>query len=140
MLIDSHCHLDMRDFDRDREAVIRRAQQDGIVHIISIGIDVKSSRSAIDLARKYNFISATVGCHPHDADECSSLDLETLASMAADPEVVAWGEIGLDYYRNHSEKENQRKIFQAQLDLAHAANLPVIIHEREAHEEVYAML
>ena len=140
MLIDSHCHLDMRDFDKDREAVIQRAQKDGIVHIISIGIDVGSSQSAIDLARQYDFISATVGCHPHDADECSSLDLEKLTSMAVEPEVVAWGEIGLDYYRNYSKKENQRKIFQVQLELAQRAELPVIIHDRDAHKEVYAIL
>ena len=140
MLIDSHCHLDMRDFDKDREAVIQRAQKDGIVHMISIGIDVGSSQSAIDLARQYDFISATVGCHPHDADECSSLDLEKLTSMAVEPEVVAWGEIGLDYYRNYSKKENQRKIFQVQLELAQRAELPVIIHDRDAHKEVYAIL
>jgi TatD DNase family protein len=140
MLIDSHCHLDMRDFDKDREAVIGRAQKDGIVHIISIGIDVGSSQSAIDLARKYDFISATVGCHPHDADACGPEDLRMLSRMAAEPEVVAWGEIGLDYYRNYSKKENQRKIFQAQLELAQTAKLPVIIHDRDAHEEVYATL
>ncbi len=140
MLIDSHCHLDMKDFDKDREAVIGRARKDGIVHMISIGIDVKSSQSAIDLARRYDFISATVGCHPHDADECSSLDLEKLAAMSVEPEVVAWGEIGLDHYRNYSKKENQRKIFQAQLELAQTAKLPVIIHDRDAHEEVYATL
>ena len=140
MLIDSHCHLDMKDFDKDREAVIRRAQKDGIVHMMSIGIDVKSSQSAIDLARRYEFISATVGCHPHDADECGPEDLKMLSRMAAEPEVVAWGEIGLDFYRNYSEKENQRKIFQAQLELAQRAELPVIIHDRDAHEEVYATL
>ena len=140
MLIDSHCHLGMKNFDKDREAVIQRAQKDGIVHMISIGIDVGSSQSAIDLARQYDFISATVGCHPHDADECSSLDLEKLTSMAVEPEVVAWGEIGLDYYRNYSKKENQRKIFQVQLELAQRAELPVIIHDRDAHKEVYAIL
>ena len=140
MLIDSHCHLDMKAFDKDRDAVIRRAREDGIVHMISIGIDVKSSQSAIDLARKHDFISATVGCHPHDADGCEPDGLEMLSRMAAEPEVVAWGEIGLDYYRNYSGKENQRKIFQAQLGLAKEAELPVIIHDREAHEEVYAIL
>jgi TatD DNase family protein len=140
MLIDSHCHLDMKDFDKDREAVISRAKKDGIVHMISIGIDVGSSQSAIDLARRYEFISATVGCHPHDADECGPEDLKMLSHMAAEPEVVAWGEIGLDYYRNYSKKENQRKIFQVQLELAQRAELPVIIHDRDAHEEVYATL
>lgn len=140
MLIDSHCHLDIKDFDKDREAVIDRAQTEGIIHMISIGIDVKSSQSAVALARRYDFISATVGCHPHDADVCGSEDLKMLSRMAAEPEVVAWGEIGLDYYRNHSKKENQRKIFQAQLELAQRAELPVIIHDRDAHKEVYAIL
>ena len=140
MLIDSHCHLDMKDFDEDRDAVMERARREGVVHMISIGIDVKSSRAALALARKHDSISATVGCHPHDADACTASDLRELASMADDPEVVAWGEIGLDYYRNYSGKESQRKIFQAQLELAHEAGLPVIIHDREAHEEVYAAL
>jgi TatD DNase family protein len=140
MLIDSHCHLDMKNFDKDRDAVIERAQKDGIVHMISIGIDVKSSESALALARQYPFISATVGCHPHDADGCGAEDLKTLSRMAAEPEVVAWGEIGLDYYRNYAKKENQQNIFKIQLELAQAAKLPVIIHDRDAHEEVYAVL
>jgi TatD DNase family protein len=140
MLIDSHCHLDMKNFDKDRDAVIERAQKDGIVHMISIGIDVKSSESALALARQYPFISATVGCHPHDADGCCAEDLKTLSRMAAEPEVVAWGEIGLDYYRNYAKKENQQNIFKIQLELAQAAKLPVIIHDRDAHEEVYAVL
>ncbi len=140
MLIDSHCHLDMKDFHKDREAVMERARKEGIAHMISIGIDVKSSASALALARKYDFISATVGCHPHDADACTAADLRELASMAKAPEVVAWGEIGLDYFRNYSGKENQRKIFQRQLELAQEADLPVIIHDRDAHGEVYAAL
>ena len=140
MLIDSHCHLDMKDFDKDREAVIERARNNGIGRMVSIGVDLKSSLSALALARKYDFIHATVGCHPHDADACSSRDLKELASLAREPEVVAWGEIGLDYYRNYSGKENQRSIFQRQLELANDAELPVIIHDRDAHEEVYAML
>jgi len=140
MLIDSHCHLDMKDFDKDREMVIERARKEGIVHLVTIGIDVESSRSAVALARRYDFISAAVGCHPHDADGCGDEDLRQLAALAHEPEVVAWGEIGLDYFRNYSLKENQRRIFQAQLELAHEAQLPVIIHDRDAHEEVYAVL
>ena len=140
MLIDSHCHLDMKDFDKDRDNVIGRARKEGIVHMISIGIDVKSSESALGLARQYSFISATVGCHPHDADACGAEDLKILSHMAGEPEVVAWGEIGLDYYRNYSNRENQRNIFKRQLELAQAAKLPVIIHDREAHEEVYTTL
>ena len=140
MLVDSHCHLDMKDFDKDREAVIERARNNGIGHMVSIGIDLKSSRSALALARKHDFIHATVGCHPHDADACNSRDLKDLAALACEPEVVAWGEIGLDYYRNYSGKETQRSIFKRQLELARNAELPVIIHDRDAHEEVYAIL
>ena len=140
MLIDSHCHLDMKDFNKDRIEVLERAKREGIGYIIAIGIDVKSSEAALALARKYDQIFATVGCHPHDADGCRTEDLQKLAALALEPEVVAWGEIGLDYYRNYSEKENQKKIFKEQLALAHTVNLPVIIHDREAHEEVYAML
>jgi TatD DNase family protein len=140
MLIDSHCHLDMKDFSKDRIQVLERAQRTGISHMVAIGIDVKSSEAALSLAREYPFISATVGCHPHDADQCNPKELQKLASLALEPEVVAWGEIGLDYYRNYSGRENQRKIFKEQLDLAHANKLPVIIHDREAHEEVYALL
>jgi TatD DNase family protein len=140
MIVDTHCHLDMKDFDEDRDAVIKRAKDDGIGHIISIGIDVKSSRDALALARKYGYISATVGCHPHDADGCGQTEFEELFAMAGEPEVVAWGEIGLDYFRNYSEKENQRNTFQTQLDLARGAELPVVIHDRDAHEEIYDVL
>jgi len=140
MLIDSHCHLDMKDFNKDRSEVLERAQSEGIGHMVAIGIDVKSSEAALSLAREYPFISATVGCHPHDADQCNPKELQKLASLALEPEVVAWGEIGLDYYRNYSGKENQRKIFKEQLNLAHANKLPVIIHDRDAHVEVYALL
>ena len=140
MLIDSHCHLDMKDFNKDRVQVLERAQRTGICHMVTIGIDVMSSEAALALAREYPFISATVGCHPHEADDCSARELQTLASLALDPQVVAWGEIGLDYYRDYAERENQRKIFREQLDLAQSANLPVIIHDREAHDEVYALL
>jgi TatD DNase family protein len=140
MLIDSHCHLDMKDFNKDRTEVLERARSKGIGHMVAIGIDVKSSEAALALARAHDFVSATVGCHPHDADGCGSVELQKLAALALEPEVVAWGEIGLDYFRNYSAKENQRRIFKEQLDLARAADLPVIIHDREAHDEVYDLL
>ncbi len=140
MLIDSHCHLDMKDFDKDRTEVLERALSKGIGHMAAIGLELTSSEAVLALAREYPSISATVGCHPHDADECDSLELQMLTSLALEPEVVAWGEIGLDYFRNYSRKENQRRIFKEQLDLARSADLPVIIHDREAHDEVYDLL
>ena len=140
MLIDSHAHLDMNDFEKDREDMLERAVQGGIVHIISIGIDLESSVGALDLARKYAYISASVGCHPHNADTYELSDLDQLAQMALEPEIVAWGEIGLDYYRGYSAPENQLTLFRRQLGMAKDLNLPVIIHDREAHEAVYSIL
>ncbi len=140
MLVDTHCHLDMKAFDKDRKTVLERARKDGVGHMISIGIDLKSSRSALALARNHAFISATIGCHPHDADACGSKDFDELALLARDSRVVAWGEIGLDFYRHYAERKTQASVFQRQLVMAREAGLPVIIHDRDAHEEVYRML
>jgi TatD DNase family protein len=140
MLIDSHAHLDMDDFDGDRDKVLERAAQDGITHIITMGIDRESSIAAFELSQKYDFVYAAVGYHPHSADECETGDLDTLISMASEPEIVAWGEIGLDYYRGYSSPEAQKKIFFRQLEIAADLGLPVVIHDREAHDDVFEML
>lgn len=140
MLIDSHAHLDMQDFGHDRLKVIERAIEGGLTHIITIGIDLESSISALELSRKHDFIYATVAYHPHNARECAPQSLERLAQMASEPKVVAWGEIGLDFYRHYSPPDDQLKIFRHQLEIANDLNLPVIIHSREAHSEVLSML
>jgi TatD DNase family protein len=140
MLIDSHAHLDMNNFEKDRDDVLQRAIQGSIVHIISIGIDLDSSRDALELARKYEYVSASVGVHPHNADVCAQSDLDELAMMASALQIVAWGEIGLDFFRGYSAPEAQSKIFKLQLGIARDLNLPVIIHDREAHEEVFSIL
>lgn len=140
MLIDSHAHLDMDDFEKDREDALERAVQAGIGHMVSIGIDLKSSMAALNLARKHACISSTVGCHPHNADRCEACDLDQLARLASEPEVVAWGEIGLDYFRGYSSTEAQLRIFQDQLAMADDISLPVIIHDREAHDATYSIL
>jgi TatD DNase family protein len=140
MLIDSHAHLDMKEFDRDREEVLERAIKGGLTHIVTVGIDLDSSLFALDLARKHDFIYSTIGYHPHNADECDSRALDALAAMASESKVVAWGEIGLDFYRGYSSHEGQIKIFLRQLEIADALNLPVIIHDREAHSDVLKIL
>ncbi|MFH1082294.1 MAG: TatD family hydrolase [Pseudomonadota bacterium] len=140
MLIDSHAHLDMNDFEKDRDELLERAITGGIVHIISIGIDLNSSAETLKLAAKYAYVSASVGYHPHNADECKPSDLDRLAEMASESEVVAWGEIGLDFYRGYSAPEKQSEVFQRQLGMADDLGMPVIIHDREAHKEVYATL
>jgi TatD DNase family protein len=140
MLIDSHAHLDMKDFDKDRGAVIERAVAAGVDRIITVGIDLASSREALDIARDHAFIYATVGYHPHDAEACRDEDLEKLAAIAADPNVVAWGEIGLDFFRRYSSERDQKTVFERQLEMARELNLPVIIHDREAHDQVLSTL
>ena len=99
-LIDSHAHLDFRRFDKDRELVIQRAREKGLAAVVNIGTDLDSSRVSIELAESYDFISATVGVHPHSAKTVTPEVLDELRTLARHPKVVAVGEIGLDYYRD----------------------------------------
>jgi len=140
MLIDSHAHLDMQDFDKDREEVLERASNGGITHIITIGIDLDSSRDAVGLANKYDFVYAAVAYHPHNAEGCDIQGLEKLVEVTSERKVVAWGEIGLDFFRRYSDPDDQSEIFLRQLEMAKDLELPVIIHDREAHNEVLAIL
>lgn len=139
-LVDSHAHLDLAQFDGDRQEVLRRAAGAGVVCLVDVGADLASSRRAVALAQVEPRIWAAVGIHPHDA---ASVTLETLAELrawAGEPRVVAIGEIGLDYYRDLSPRSQQRDAFAAQLALAQELGLPVIIHDRDAHEETLAIL
>ncbi len=139
-LVDSHCHLDAPQFDADRQAVIARAAENGVAIIVDPGIDLPSSRAAVALAQQHENVYAAVGVHPHDA---KTLDEETrreLRKLATSPKVVAIGEIGLDYYRDLSPREAQRAALVWQLELAAELELPVILHDRDAHDDVLAML
>ena len=140
MLIDTHCHLDFADFEPDRDQVIRRAQEAGINYFINIGATLESSTAACALAKEYPQVYATVGVHPHDADTFDLAALEKLRQLAQGAKVVAIGETGLDYYRNLSSKENQRQAFLKQIALSKELNLPIVIHCRQAQEEVLQML
>jgi TatD DNase family protein len=139
-LVDSHAHLDFPQFDRDRDAVILRAQEANLVAIVNIGTNLASSRASVALAERYDFIYATVGIHPHDAEMANRDALEELRILAHHPKVVAIGEIGLDYYRDYSPRPAQRQAFRDQLALASALGRSVVIHSRDAHEEVLAAL
>ena len=140
MLIDSHTHLDMRVYNKDREQVVQRARQAGVVAVIDVGCDIRSSEVAIRLAERYDEVYATVGFHPHSAAEMRHGDMERLAGLARHPKVVAIGEIGLDFYRNLSPREAQVQAFERQLALAREQGLPVVIHSREARDEVFDIL
>jgi len=141
LFIDTHCHLNFDPFDNDREAVIKRTKEEGIDYIINIGSDLESSRQSVDLSREHDFIYATVGVHPHHAQEVTPdviADLKLLAQ--ANNKVVAVGEVGLDYFRNLSPKDVQQKVFRGFIALAAELNLPLIIHDRDAHDDVLAIL
>jgi TatD DNase family protein len=139
-LIDSHAHLDFRQFDDDRESVIQRAREVGLVAIVNIGTDLASSRATVALAEQHDFIYATVGIHPHSAKTVTPAVLDELRALAGHRKVVAVGEIGLDYYRDLSPRPVQRQAFADQLALATDLGLPVVIHSREAHDDVIAAL
>lgn len=139
-LIDSHAHLNFPQFDADREAVIARARKAGLVAILNVGTDLASSRAAVKLAEKYDFLYAAVGVHPHDARTLTPTVLDELRRLARHPKVVAIGEVGLDYYRDLSPRPMQQWAFADQLALAAELGLPVVVHSREAHDDVLATL
>lgn len=140
MLIDTHAHLDDRRFDRDRDQIIRQCKKEGVVCIINAGADISSSVKSISLASEYSFIYATVGIHPHDAKGMDDNSVEVLRSLAKKERVVAIGEIGLDYHYNFSPREQQKKAFREQLNLARELKLPVVIHDRESHGDILTIL
>ncbi|MGE4558831.1 MAG: TatD family hydrolase [Desulfobulbus sp.] len=139
-LTDTHCHLDMEAYADDLDAVIATATQHGVTRIITIGIDVASSKEAVRLASRYSNVFAAVGIHPHDADQATPQALEQLRMLAGHEQVVGYGEIGLDYVKNYAPRSVQIHAFTQQLNLARTLNLPVIIHDREAHEDTLRLL
>lgn len=140
--IDTHCHLDARAFDADREAVIERARAAGVSRMVAIGTGdgPPDLEAGIRLAERYSFMDATVGVHPHDAAKASAETWAELASLTAHPKVVAIGEIGLDYHYNFSPPEVQRAVFVRQMEIAREARLPIIIHTREAWEDTVELI
>jgi TatD DNase family protein len=139
-LVDTHCHLDMADYQVDLAEVIAAARQLGVTRIITIGIDLASSRRAVELAVQHEGVYAAVGIHPHDADNADEEVFRQLCELAAAPKVVGFGEIGLDYAKNYSSKEAQLRVFNRQLDLAKKLALPLIIHDRDAHDDCLRLL
>jgi TatD DNase family protein len=132
MFIDSHAHLDGSRFDSDRDEVITRAREAGIATILSVGTGDGPGTldCAVKLAAQYDFVYATIGIHPHEAQLARDSDFDELAQLAKRPKVIAWGEIGLDYYYDHSPRDIQQNVFIRQMDLARAAKLPIVIHCR----------
>lgn len=140
MLIDTHCHLDFPEFNNDREEVIRRSKEAGIDYIINIGSTLESSKASLDLAKKYEFIYAAIGVHPHDADSFDEKIFLALNKLAEEKKVVAIGEMGLDYYRNYSKVDKQKDLFTSLCRLGKDYNLPLVIHTRLAERDTLKIL
>jgi TatD DNase family protein len=130
----------MSPFNEDRDDVIVRAREAGVTSIVSVGIDLDSSRQAICLAETYAGVKATVGYHPHSVAQVTEADVTGLTPLAGHPAVVAIGEIGLDFYRNYSPREAQLRVFVWQLELAVSLDLPVVVHSRQAEREIISRL
>jgi TatD DNase family protein len=139
-LVDTHCHLEMARFDKDRDAVIERAREAGLAAMITVGSDPESNRKALALARAHEGVYAAVGIHPHDAQLFTPALREELRAWLGREKVVAVGETGLDYHYEHSPREVQREVFRAHLALAREAGLPAVIHSREATQDTVGIL
>lgn len=135
MLFDTHAHLNDPAFDEDREELILGLKDKGVEFVMNAGCSLRSSYDCIALAEKYPFIYASVGTHPDAADEVNDGVLEEYKKMAQHPKVLAIGEIGADYYYETIPREIQLKAFRMQMELARELRMPVIIHEREAHDD-----
>ncbi|WP_248929111.1 TatD family hydrolase [Paenibacillus hamazuiensis] len=140
MLIDTHTHLNARQFDEDRQEVIERAIQNGISRIVNVGFNRETIPSSIQLAEQYEFIYSTVGWHPTDAVDMTEEDLAWIESLCSHPKVVAIGEIGLDYYWDTSPKDVQHRVFREQIRLARKVGKPIVIHNRDAHQDIVKIL
>ncbi len=135
MIFDTHAHFDDSRFNEDRFEVLEDLKNHNIGYVLNAGCDIKTSENCIKLAEKYDFCYASVGFHPHEAREFKPMHIEMLKEMAKNEKVLAIGEIGLDFYYDNSPREIQKEVFKTQLALANELDLPVIIHDRDAHKE-----
>ncbi len=140
MLFDTHTHLDDARYNDDREAMIARAREAGVEAFLTIGCDLGTSQAAVALADQYPFVYASVGVHPHEVKHIQDGWYDELRHLAKHNNVVAFGEIGLDYHYNHSSPKDQRERFREQIQLARELKLPVIIHTRESQEDTITIL
>lgn len=139
MIFDSHAHYDDKAFDEDREEVFKKIQRAGVSRVLNCGADISSCQSTIELTQKHEFIYGAIGVHPENAGEVIG-NLNKIGDMLNNNKIIALGEIGLDYYYEGYDREVQIKAFRAQMDMAKSLNLPVVIHDREAHEDTLAIL
>lgn len=138
--IDSHAHLDDERFDEDRESLIKSLKENNIELVLNAGADLKTSLSSVELSKKYDFIYAAVGCHPHDSKYMNEDTMNIFKDLSKNMKVLSIGEIGLDYYYDNSDRDTQRKWFREQIRLAKELDMPYIVHDRDAHEDVLKIM
>ena len=139
-IFDTHAHYDDERFDEDRDTLLQALPQKGVCRVINCGVTLASSRTTLALSHKYDYIYAAIGIHPEDCGYAAESDYDALMELYCDPKVVAVGEIGLDYYWDTVPKDVQIKAFERQLVLANELDLPVIVHDREAHADTMMLL
>jgi TatD DNase family protein len=140
VLFDTHAHLNAKEFDQDRHEVIARARENGVSTIVNIGFNAETIPTCLELAERYDFIYAVVGWHPQDAKDMTDEHLEWLAELSRHPKVVGLGEMGLDYYWDTSPRDVQAEVFRKQIRLARKLEMPIVIHNRDAHQDVITIL
>jgi TatD DNase family protein len=140
MLIDTHVHIHFPDFKGETDVFLDRARQAGVHAFVNVGTDVATSKEAIKIAEQHKFVFATVGIHPHDAKNASDEELQEIENLSKHEKVVAIGEVGLDYYKNHSPRDIQKKVLVAFFDMAKRTDLPLVLHIRDAYEEMIELL
>jgi TatD DNase family protein len=140
MLVDSHCHLDFSDFDEDRDSIIASAVDAGVGYMLTICTHVSKFGEVIAVAEKYDNIFCTVGVHPHNAESESEVNARQLINMAKHPKVVGFGETGLDFYYEHSSRDIQERLFRSHIKASRETGLPVIVHTRDADEDMERIL
>lgn len=140
MYFETHAHYDDKKFDEDRNEILNSLKENNIKYVVNVGADMKSSYDSVKLSQEYDFIYASVGVHPHEARNMKEEDYKTLEQWLQYDKVVALGEIGLDYYYDFSPREVQREVFKKQLKICENITKPVIIHSRDANQEVFDII
>lgn len=139
-MLDTHAHYDDKAFDNDRYNLIEDIHNKGVEYIINAGSDIKSSKMSVILADKFEYVYAAVGIHPHESEKAGDNYIDQLKELSKNQKVIAIGEIGLDYHYDFSPREIQKKIFVEQINLAKELDLPIVVHDREAHEDIINIL
>jgi TatD DNase family protein len=140
MFVDSHCHLEMEDFEKDRQEVIERGLREGLQYMLTVGTEEKYFNKVVEIIERYPAVYGAIGIHPHNSKDYNGQLEKTISTYLKNKKIIAYGEIGLDFFKNYSPRESQINAFQIQLEVAKRAKLPVIIHSRSARDETIQIL